>query len=336
MNSNDSIQKKIVDLVILPPTLEEALTIHHENEILLLDKEPKAYVSYDLPPAVYAGADEPYYTSLAPQSLASCSLPDVPSPRVNTFVLNIKKIEVDQEKVTLFTNYTTMRSQFALRRWVPALVEMEKERETKMNINFDAPITKIRTSDAILRYILPIGGAMILETADNQILIEERGKVEMPGKYNPAPAGGCETRNWRVRPELFRSIEGEAWEETSLLPERDYGAVSLIGMARDHTEGFNPAFAYHTKTHLPLQEVIQRAESIAPEAGEHQRLFGASAHPDKLLDFCIEHQMSMVGNGLGDLLAFGNYKFGDDWLKSSIKELEKKQWEIKLYKKTFP
>ena len=291
---------KRIDLLLTPPTLENALSIEHTDELVLLDKEP---YSGDLPVVNYG---------LAQESLQS--LADIPSPRANTYVLNVKEMTMEGDRVRLRTNYTTMRSQFALRRWVPALPPESKERQL------------------ILQYVLPIGGAMILETADEHILIEERGKVEIPGKYHPAPAGGCETRDWRVFPEPFRSIQGEAWEETALLPGQDYGPVSLIGVARDHTEGLNPVFTYHAKTSLALEEVKQKADNLAPEAGEHQRLFGASVHPKGLLDFLIQHQEKIIGNGLGEILVFGSTRFGrEEWLDPAIRELAKEGWEVHPY-----
>ncbi|MEK6937916.1 MAG: hypothetical protein AABX04_02635, partial [Nanoarchaeota archaeon] len=241
----------------------------------------------------------------------------VPAPRANTYVLNVVSLEVTDGKVTLHTNYSNMRSLFALRRWIPELSEDSPERAL------------------ILQNVLPIGGEMMLESIDGKILIEERGKVEVSGKYNPAPAGGCETRNWKVFPEPFRSIKGEAWEETGLLPG-DYSPVGLIGVARDFTDGYNPTFVYHAVVKLPLAEIIAKADSIAPEAGEHQRLFGVETTASKLLDFCTENVQKIVGNGLGGIIVFGGYKFGDSWVQEAIQELERHDWEINDYGKRFP
>lgn len=107
-------------------------------------------------------------------------------------------------------------------------------------------------------------------------------------------------------------------------------------MVRDRIEAFNPTFTYHTKTHLELEKVIQQANSIAPKAGEHQRLFGAPINPEKLLVFCLENNEKIIGSGMGALLAFGRYKFGKKWLESSVQELAKKGSQIVLYTDKFP
>lgn len=315
-----------IDLIITPPTLEDALQITHTNELVLLDKE---LYQGDLLLKKYGVSQDVIQ-----------SMEDIPPPRSNTYVLNMQKIAVEEGKVHLYTNYSTMRSQFALRRWAPVLAKREEEWEKRVGeynpledpyVTRPDPSQYSPTSTLLFQYVLPIGVAMIIETVDEQILMEERGKVEIPGKYMPAPAGGCETRDWRVFPEPFRCIKGEAWEETALLPGKDYGDVALLGIVRDRIEAFNPTFTYHTKTPLELEKVIEQANNIAPEAGEHQRLFGAPINPEKLLAFCLENHEKIIGSGMGALLAFGQYKFGKEWLDSSVQELAKKNQNVILY-----
>lgn len=293
-----------LDLILTPRTLEEDLIIQHTNELATLDRELYAG---DLPKKDY-GVSQTFLETLKTA---------VPAPRANTYVLNVVSLDVTDGRVTLQTNYTNMRSLFALRRWIPELDESSQERAL------------------ILQNVLPIGGEMMLESSDGKLLIEERGKVEVSGKYQPAPAGGCETRNWRVFPEPFRSIKGEAWEETGLLPE-DYSPLSLIGVARDLTDGYNPTFVYHATAKIPLAEIIAKADSIAPEAGEHQRLFGVKNDASRVLQFCTENAQKIVGNGLGGIIAFGGYKFGNYWVTEAIQELKRYDWEIKKYEKRFP
>ena len=185
---------------------------------------------------------------------------------------------------------------------------------------------------------MPVGGEMVLETIDDYILIEERGKsVEVSGLYMPAPAGGCETKDWRVFPKPFRSIKGEAWEETGQLPGEDYGNVTLIGVVRDQTHGYNPTFIYHAKSNLTLNETMMVAENIAPGAKEHASLLGIKSDEQSLLQFCLDYAPQLIGNGLGSLLSFGNNKFSntDVWLSTAIKELKNKNWDIRLHQR-FP
>lgn len=320
-----------IELFITPPTLEDALRITHTNELVLLDKEP---YQGDLPPKQYGISQDIIQ-----------SMEDIPPPRSNTYVLNMQRIEVEEGRVHLYTNYSTMRSQFALRRWAPVLVKREEEWEKRVgeyNPLEDSYVTRPDSSQysskstLLFQHVLPIGAAMILETADEKILMEERGKVEIPGKYHPVPAGGIETRDWWVFPEPFRCIKGEAWEETALLPGKDYGDVAFIGIARGCIEAFNPMLTYHTKTASELGKIIEQANSIAPEAGEHQRLFGAPIDAEKLLAFCLDQHEKIIDNGLGGLLAFGNYKFGREWLDSSVQELGKKGSQIVVYTDKFP
>src|SRR3989338_51388 len=294
----------IIDLLLTPRTEEEAVVINHTNELVVLDKIP-----YD--------GDLPLKEYDLSRNFVECLRTEVPAPRANTYVLNIVKVEATESRVTLSTNYSTMRSQFALRRWIPEL-------------SLDSPERAL-----ILQYVLPIGGTMIIESIDKKILIEERGQVEVPGKYMLAPAGGCETRNWKVFPEPFRSIKGEAWEETGLLPG-DYSPIGLIGVASDVTDGFNPTLLYHTTIHLPLEEIIAKAESLAPDAGEHPRLLGVDVESSELLHFCTKNTPQMRGNGLGGSIAFGNYKYGESWVHDATRTLEKYGWEIKNNNRKFP
>lgn len=296
-----------IDLLTIPPTLEEGLRISHKNEIVVLDKLP---YRGDLPERDYGLNSE----------LVQSFKTEVPSPRANTYVLNLCQVVIEEEsqRVTLSTNYTNMRSQFALRRWIPELAEESLERAK------------------ILTNLLPLGATIVMESADGKILFEERGKVEVPGKYYPAPAGGCETRDWRVFPEPFRSIKGEAWEETGLLPE-DYGPLKLIGIVRDQTDSFNPTFIYHAISKMELDEIVAKAEGIAPEAGEHQRLFGVKATEEEILGIYLRNKEKQLGNGIGCILAFGKYKFGDLWATEAVKKLaESGGWRINQYDKTFP
>ncbi len=310
---------KQIDIYLTPPTLEHNVKINHTNQLLLLDKQP------------YQGPLPLKDYGISPEQLQS--LQDIPPPRENTYVLNLQQIALKGNEIHLTTNYTTMKSQFALRRWTPVLMEQEQER-TKQKQSSDSRITL--ESHTLLQYILPLAGTMIIETADHQILMEERGKVEIPGKYHPAPAGGCETRNWQTLPDPFRCIKGEAWEETALLPDTDYTPPTIIGIVRDRFEGYNPVLTFHTKTHLELEQVIEQANTLAPEAGEHQRLFGIPADADKLIAFCLDNSPKIIGNGLGMLLLFGSHQFGTEWLDTSIQELAQKQIDINRYRNTFP
>ena len=253
---------------------------------------------------------------LSPKFIQSFKTP-VPSPRANTYVLNLVKYRVTEGGILLKTNYSNMRSQFALHRWIIELDENSFERKI------------------ILKSVLPLGGTMIIETADRKILVEERGKVEIPGKYSPAPAGGFETRNWKVFPDFFRSIQGEAWEETGLLPG-DYEPLGLIGLVRDQTDVYRPSLLYHTTVKKTLAELISNAESIAPEADEHQRLFGVDAEAGILIDFCVKEVQRIVGNGLGAFLAFGGYKYTQDWVDEAVKKLNHEGIKIEQYYDSFP
>jgi len=313
----------IIDLLLTPPTLEKEVFVEHTNEVVLLDKNPYARKL----PLVEYGVPREFFRDFE----------DIPPPRADTLVLNIKEAVVEtrtevetktkelmpHSKLTLRTNYTTMRSQFALRSWVPKLSR-------------EKGVQGAQERELLLQYVLPVGGVMITETADGQILMEERGKVEIPGKYHPAPAGGCETRDEQAFPEPFRSIQGEAWEETALLPGRDYGTLTLVGIVRDQTEAFNPTFIYYAKTNLLLETVRKNADSIAPEAGEHQRLFGAPVSEELLLDFCAQNSPRLIGNGLGSLLALGHGRYGPEWLSHAEKLLGEQGWEIITYSDRFP
>ncbi len=287
--------------MVIPPRGEANVHISHRDELVTLDK---VLYTGDLPRVDYGVSFD-----------IISSLPDIPAPRENTYVLNLRQMTVHQGEVYIETNYTSMRSQFSLRRWLPLL---EGEYQQK-----------------IMDTLLPLAGTMMVETSDQQLVMEERGAVEIPGKYHPAPAGGYETRDWNVRPELFRSIKGEAWEEIGLLPGSDYNSeISLIGIARDQMEAYNPTLIYCAQTHLSFDSVKKYAENMAPEAKEHQRLFAIPTASLELLAFMNDEER-IIGNGLGCLLVFGYYKHGEDWFREAQEKLRRKDWEIVVHTSSF-
>ena len=296
---------KVVDVFVSPRISERRFRVSHTDEMVLLDKEP---YTGELPVKDYGVTSEVFSILKDP----------VPAPRSNTYVLNIRKIGTEGGVVKLESNYTNMRSQFALRRILPALPADSKERKL------------------ILEYILPIGAAMIVESAEGQVLIEERGKVEVPGKYCPAPAGGVETRDWKVRPDPFRAIKGEAWEEIAHLPSQDYSDVDFLGLARDQIDGLNPTLVFNTESDRTIPEIRELADSVAPEAGEHQRLLGMPVDEKATLDYLLDHHEKFVGNGLGAVLVFGEHKFGPVWYNDAVSRLKEKDWEIRKHEKVFP
>src|SRR3989344_3823707 len=97
-----------IDLMLTPHILEQELVISHRNELVLLDKAP--YCG-DLPIKDY-GLDRKFLEGRKTE---------VPAPRANTYVLNLVDLAVRDGRFTLSTNYSTMRSQFALRTWIPEL-----------------------------------------------------------------------------------------------------------------------------------------------------------------------------------------------------------------------
>lgn len=152
-----------------------------------------------------------------------------------------------------------------------------------------------------------------------------------------APAGGCETGEWQVQPNIFSSIKNEAFEELGLLPGEDYDAqVQLIGVARPHTDLFCVVFTYYSKTHLPFDAVKEHAQSIAPDKNEHQRLLSAPVDSSELLSFCSSYEGKMLGNGLGSLLAFGSHRYGESWLARVKEKLQEKNWDIVCPQGHFP
>ncbi len=299
----------IVDVFVSPRISERRLKVEHIDEMVLLDKEP---YTGELPVKDYGVTSEVFSILKDPK--------DQPIvPRSNTYVLNIRKIGTEGGVVKLESNYTNMRSQFAERKIVPLLPQDSKERKL------------------ILKYVLPIGAAMVIESAEGEVLIEARSKnVQLPEQYCPAPAGGVETRNWRVRPDPFRSIKGESWEEVAHLPGQDYSDVDLLGLARDQIDGLNPTLVFNTESARTIPEIRELADSIAPEAGEHQRLLGMPVDEKATLDYLLDQHKKFVGNGLGAVLVFGDHKFGRPWYNDTVARLKEKDWEIRRHEKTFP
>ena len=296
-----------IEVLQTPPLSQEEVTIEHTNEVMLLDRE------------LYSGELPLREFGVSTETIATFQTV-IPAPRANTYVLNLQRAEVRSGILELKTNFTTMRSQFALRRWI-------KEVDSHSDLY-----------QTILNNIRPIGSQMATKTLDNYILMEERGRVENPGTYAVAPAGGVETRNWRLRPDPFIAIQGEAWEETGMLPRADYNQPLLLGIARDYQDGFNPTFCFYAESKLTLPELILKADSIAPEAGEHLRLFGLPLDSDEIIRFYLEKKGRTSGQGYSPVLLYADVAFSKGngaWLKGAARELNAKGCEITLFQDRF-
>jgi hypothetical protein len=295
-----------VNLMVLPRISECCLMISHENNIVRLDKKP---YSGEMPELDY-GVSRQFIRSFRTE---------VPPPRENTYVLNLREASAGRDYVMLRTNYTEMRSLFALRRWIPEIPEGAPERQL------------------ILDNIMPVGGQLVTESSDGCIMVEKRGQIEVPGKYHVAPAGCCETRDWRVMPHPLRSIRGEAWEEMAIMAGVDYGKVDLLGIARDQTDGFAPTMTFHTKARTTWKRLKDEADALAPEP-EHQRRSRVKVDEEAMASFMVRHADSMVGAGLGGLLIYGSHAFEDGraWLDETVIRLKRKGWDIRLCERLPP
>lgn len=214
---------------------------------------------------------------------------------VNIFngnLFSFKSLKLYKDKLHLLVENTNYKEYVATR-------------QKKMNNNF--PLSN------------PIAVCIALVTEDNYIIMEKRKNVDVDeGKYHVI--GGFMDRdrelNFNPKPDPFYSIESEVFEEinTSI-----YNKVkTIIGVVYDHSTP-HPEICFYYKTSKKLHEIQKDVENM--KSSEVTSVFGVKSNSIKLVEYLRINLKSISTTGLGCLLLYGKYKFGNEWFIKVLKNI---------------
>ncbi len=231
------------------------------------------------------------------------------NPKItNRVIANLKKFDVIRKQWQ--ENLTDFKTLSGLRAGI--LAELEEELQDKLLTKF-----------------APTGIGAVVETSDEKLILGIRGKIHLEGKIMPFPAGHPEyTQNNLENP--LQALTREAIEEMNLpLSSEEYEELYLIGMVRDRGTTFdpkgswNPLATFYVKTKLDSASLSKTCLS-ATDKYEHLRIL-ISQSDEKILSKIIEELYpKFVGNGLGELLLYGRFKFGEKWYEGCKTKLCRK------------
>jgi len=188
----------------------------------------------------------------------------------------------------------------------------------------------------ILRRVAPTAVGAITETGDNKLLIGVRGRsLAMGGKMMFFPCGHpryiFEAEYLEVPTQaLARQFVTEAnFPLYSSRIDEVYGPIeniSVIGLVRgigsiiNRSGSWNPLIIFHIETDWN-EEQHRNAWKTLADKWEHEKIFFISTDEDKFTNFITRHVENFNDNGIGEVLVYGRFKFGDDWYSKICREL---------------
>nr|BBH93793.1 hypothetical protein KTA_19920 [Thermogemmatispora argillosa] len=161
----------------------------------------------------------------------------------------------------------------------------------------------------------PLAVCSVLETADGQLLLDQRRGVDVyEGRYHVI-GGFCERQRDRDssgRPDLFGAMQREIREETGLQSE-DIARQLCLGLAYDLLTP-HPELCFLSSLRIPLEAVRQRQ----PEDREVERLLTLPARAESLRSFLFTHHGQISATGEAALLFYGGWRFGEAWYAETL------------------
>ncbi|MEM5855610.1 MAG: hypothetical protein QW472_04830 [Candidatus Aenigmatarchaeota archaeon] len=242
----------------------------------------------------------------------------------NSIIANLQKLRYTNGELQWQENLTDFKTLSGLRLGIFAKLEEELQ-------------------DNLLAQLAPTSPGAVVETSDDKLILGVRGKkVHLDGKIMPFPVGHPRyifhrnpSQNYLENP--LQSLARQAITEMNLplySPDmnRVYGVakeILLIGVVRDRgtTENpsgsWNPLPTFFIKTKWDA-ELCRRGYESAVDKYEHERFLTIHADETALSKTIEEFYPRFVGNGLGELLIYGRFRFGDKWYEKCILKLVKK------------
>lgn len=156
----------------------------------------------------------------------------------------------------------------------------------------------------------------VIETSDEYILLDKRQGVDVyVGRYHVI--GGFFERDldMTTHPDPFAAICREIREETGILTDdmsEQYCLCVVYDRATPHAE-----LCFLTRLHIPLSTVLART----PEDDEIKQLYPLKATSEHLRDFILRHHGNISATGEPNLLRYGAWKFGENWLSEIMERI---------------
>jgi 8-oxo-dGTP pyrophosphatase MutT (NUDIX family) len=152
----------------------------------------------------------------------------------------------------------------------------------------------------------------VVETSDGYILLDKRQGVDVyVGRYHVIGGffeRGRDSTSGDAQPDPFGAIRREIREETGILAS-DIAEQYCLGLVYDlvtpHAE-----FCFLTRLHIPLSEVKKRV----PEEDEIKHLETLYVTEQSLRDFIAQNHGNISATGEPNLLLYGEWRFGQQWL----------------------
>ena len=158
----------------------------------------------------------------------------------------------------------------------------------------------------------------VVETSDSYILLDKRQGVDVyVGRYHVI--GGFFERDrdstGNAQPDPFGAMGREIREETGIQSSdisEQYCLGAVYDLATPHAE-----LCFLTRLHIPLAEVQKRV----PEEDEIKQLEVLKVTEESLREFIVKHHGNISATGEPNLLLYGGVRFGEGWLKNSLKQI---------------
>jgi 8-oxo-dGTP pyrophosphatase MutT (NUDIX family) len=165
----------------------------------------------------------------------------------------------------------------------------------------------------------PLAVCSVVETSDGFILYEQRQNVAVhTGRYHVI-AGFFERnldRDAQGQPDPFGAMCRELHEETGIQVadiKDQYCLGAVYDIINPHGE-----LCFLTRLHIPLAEVLTRT----PEDDEVKELLSLAVTKESLRAFLIENHGNISATGEPNLLMYGGWKYGEEWLGEVLGQLD--------------
>ena len=165
----------------------------------------------------------------------------------------------------------------------------------------------------------PLAVCSVVETSDGFILYERRQNVAVhAGRYHVI-AGFFEReqdRDAQGQPDPFGAMCRELREETGIQVadiKEQYCLGTVYDVINPHGE-----LCFLTRLHISLAQVLKRT----PEDDEVKKLQALAVTNESLRDFLIANHGNISATGEPNLLMYGGWKFGEEWLGEVMGKLD--------------
>jgi 8-oxo-dGTP pyrophosphatase MutT (NUDIX family) len=248
-------------------------------------------------------------------------------------------------------NSRVNRHHTTIREWIDALWQQQLSIAQEQGFPlFDAPLFRLIhvevSSDGILHLILgdttykeytvtrlptfargrkreqlsnPLAVCSVVETRDGFMLYEQRQNAAVHAGRFHVIAGFFERnsdRDEQGRPDPFGAMRREIREETGIQAtdiEEQYCLGAVYDVVNPHGE-----LCFLTRLHISLAEVLTRT----PEDDEVKELLSLAVTKESLRDFLVKNHGNISATGEPNLLLYGEWKYGEEWLGEVMGQLD--------------